>query len=105
MAEDNIQISDSAEGKTLTCPVYFDISVVAELHQSLSELLKEKPAAVILNAEFVEAIDTSVVQTLYAFKQAAQQQGIDVNWVNESEMVCQSATNLGMHDLLGLQCA
>ena len=105
MSDDNIQISDTAEGKTITCPVYFDISVVSELHKSLASLLEEKPEVVILDAEFVEAIDTSVVQTLYAFKLAANDSGIAVSWLNESEVICQSVKNLGMQNSLGMECA
>jgi len=104
MEESLIKISTSEKGINIVCPVYFDISVAAELHASLCNLIDEKPASVMLDAKDIEIIDVSILQTLYAFMRDASQLDIKVSWINVSDVLCHSAGLLGMKSSLQLNC-
>ena len=104
MSSDNIQIIDTEQAKVLKCPDYFDISLVADLHDSLRQLIEDKPARVILDSQDIEIVDTAILQTLCAFIQDAGQADIDVSWSNVTDVVCQSAHLLGLAPALNLEC-
>jgi len=88
----------------LKCPNYFNISQASVLHDSLQQLIAEKPARVIIDSEDIEAVDTAILQTLYAFIEIASQAGINVSWSNLNDVVCQSAHLLGLGQHLNLVC-
>lgn len=104
MSSENIQISDTEQGKVLKCPDYFDISQAAILHDKLQQLIVDKPARVILDSADVETVDAVILQTLYVFIRDAGLAGIDVSWQHENKVVCQAAQLLGMVPALQLQC-
>ena len=104
MTENQLQLTDIDGGKLLACPEYFDISVVTEFHQTLVNLLAEKPDNITFDVEKVEIIDTSILQSACAFMHDAEKEGIGVEWKNASESVCQSAQSLGLDRFLKLEC-
>jgi len=104
VTENQFQVIDIDGGKMLACPEFFDISVVAEFHQVLVNLLVEKPDAITFDVANVEIIDTSILQSACAFMHDAEKEGIVVEWKNASESVCQSAQTLGLDRFLKLAC-
>ena len=81
-----------------------DISLVADLHDSLQQLIEDKPARVILDSQDIETVDTAILQTLCAFILDADQADIEVGWSNVTDVVCQSAHLLGLAPALNLKC-
>ena len=104
MSSDSIQIIDTEQAKIMKCPDYFDISLAADLHDSLQKLIEDKPARVILDSQDIEIVDTAILQTLCAFIVDAGQADIDVCWDNVTDVVCQSAHLLGLAPALNLKC-
>ena len=102
MSADQIQVTETEGGKLLSCPEYFDISVAAEFQKTLLALLEEKPGSVIFDVSNVEIFDTSIGQISCAFMQNAEKDGIQVEWKNPSEAVCQSAKLLGLSEIMRL---
>lgn len=103
MDENPIKINDSANGKCIICPDYFDISLAAQLHQMLCEVMQEKPARIELDGQNIEIIDTSILQTLCAFFRDASSAGISVSWINVNDVLCRAALVLGLTAPLHLQ--
>lgn len=104
MDENQIQISDSENGPRIIFPDYFDISIAAELHRILCNVLDDKPARIELDAEKIEIIDTSILQTLSAFIRDASIAGINVCWTQVNDVLCRAALILGLTASLRLEC-
>jgi len=105
MASEIFQVSDFGDAKIVVCPDYFDIAVANEFHGLLCQLVTEKPAKVIFDVDKLETVDTSILQTLCAFMQDANQQQIDVEWKNSNEALTKSANLLGIDNFLRLDAA
>ena len=105
MAEEIFEIQESGDGKSMVCPDFFDISVAQQLHQVLQEIMKDQPESLSFDISQVEMIDTSILQTLCAFKRDASNAGIKIHWKNANDVVCKSAGLLGMDGYLELECA
>jgi len=78
-----------------------DIRCVDTLHGSLEALLVED-GLVILEAESVERLDTSILQLLFAFKQELNRRGFDLQWAGVSDAVIYTARTLGLLEALNL---
>ncbi|NOY66112.1 MAG: STAS domain-containing protein [Gammaproteobacteria bacterium] len=103
MSDDQIQVTDTDGGKMVICPEYFDISVASEFQQTLINLLNEKPEKITFDVASVEILDTSIGQISCAFMRDAEKEGIDAEWKNASESVCQSVQLLGLEDFMKLE--
>ena len=102
MVSESFQITDTDQARLLKCMNYMDISQAARLHDCLQQLIGEKPAHVMINGAEIDAVDTAILQTLYAFIRDARLAGIDVSWQQHNDVVRQAAELLGMTTALGL---
>ncbi len=90
------------EQKTvLSCEASVDISIVVELHAYLKQALQERQA-VEIDASGVERIDASVLQLIYGYLRAANEQGLQVSWSGASDAVYAAAKLLGIEKDLQL---
>ena len=86
---------------TIACGDSLDISGVGELHQQLSKALKAG-RAVTLDASQVQRADAAGLQLLAAFCQSARSRGVTVTWRQPPEVFNQSASLLGLDDILAM---
>ncbi len=83
----------------IQCNESLDISIAADLHQTLKKAL-ESGTPVTLQAHQVERADTAALQLLVAFMRAAHSRGITVSWNAPSAALRRSAQLLGLtHEL------
>lgn len=85
----------------IACGDSLDISGVGELHQQLSKALKGGQA-VAFDASQVQRADAAGLQLLAAFCRTARSRGVTVNWRQASEVFTQSASLLGLDDMLAV---
>lgn len=85
----------------IECAGVLDISGVAEFYASCLEALETKQG-LILSASQVERVDTAALQVLGAFIQDANTRQQVVQWESPSDPLCQSATLLGLSEILCL---
>jgi anti-anti-sigma regulatory factor len=104
MDENPPQSIDTDHGKVFICPDYFDISVVSDTRNIFQGLLDEKPEAIILNTESMEMIDTAAMQLLVAFVNDAKKYAINISYQLGNDVMCRTASTLGLIDHLGLEC-
>ena len=78
-----------------------DISCSDELKTILLDALDSK-ADVVLQADAVEKADTAALQVLCAFFQDAATQKQNISWENPTEVLCRSASLIGVTNLLEL---
>lgn len=90
-----------AKPKVLTLPASCGIRGVAELHQSLEELL-DVDGKVVIDAGAVESVDVSVLQVLLAFLRDRRQWNGDVDWQRVSDEFRAASTLSGFAQALGL---
>lgn len=93
-------MNTSAENvQTLVLEEILDISSAEELKASFLMALENK-MPVRVDARNVDRVDTTALQLMGAFVQDAKAQAQSVQWQQASEALQQSATLLGLQDLL-----
>lgn len=76
-----------------------DITVISSLHGRLKKCAM-KQVNVNMNAEKVESIDASTLQLLLSFVRQIQNNGNTVNWQSPSQVLLNSARQIGLQEKL-----
>jgi len=105
MVENPLKITESEHGQVITCPDYFDISVVSDARESFQRVVDGNPACITLDTDHTEMVDTAAMQLLVAFVKDAKNNGISVSYQGENDCVCRAAQALGLVEDLGLDCS
>lgn len=94
----------SSPSRTVDLGPTLDITMVAELHGRLRELL-ETPGEVSLDAGELERVDAAGLQLLVAFTEHARSAALRVRWLGVSPCLEESAVLTGLGGLLELPAA
>lgn len=100
MNENPMQISDSENGKNVTFPDFFDISIASSVREAFMELIEEHPEKISLNTAKTDIVDTAALQVLLAFIRDARELGIEVNITSNSDVVDKAVFSLGLESHL-----
>lgn len=91
-----------AEKPVLKLSESVDISISEQLHEQLEALL-QAGGDVVIDAQAVERIDTTVFQLLFSFQQTLAKQHSKSLIVSPSPSFMANATLLGLHNELNIQ--
>ena len=93
--------ANNEEQLEFVCPETMGISDAETLRKSFIDLLDAgKP--VVIQAQHVERVDTSILQLFCALCEDARTRSIEINWQTPSEYLVKSAQSLDLSQCLGL---
>ncbi|MCK4743230.1 MAG: STAS domain-containing protein [Sulfuriflexus sp.] len=93
---------EKKEVQVINCQESLDISVVADLGTELKVAL-DSGQSIRLQAGDVGKADAAALQLLCAFFLDAQTHGIDIEWLDPSDALIESASLTGLVEHLGLK--
>lgn len=78
-----------------------DLAHAAQLHAAFKQALAQK-RSLRLDLSRVQVVDTAGVQLLLALRRDAEKNGITATWEAPTRELCAAASQLGLHEVLGL---
>lgn len=91
-----------ASKTTFSCGEHLDIAEAANLHSRLQKALT-KSANIELKADAVQKVDTAGLQLFVALAREVAQTGGSLHWKKPSQVLMDTAKQLGLDGELGLQ--
>ena len=95
-------MNESKEKHVIVCHDSLDISIVTEFADELKGAL-DQGGAIQLQGSDIEKADTAALQLLCAFFLDAEAHGIEIEWLEPSDALCEAATQIGLSQYLGLE--
>ncbi len=90
------------ETSTFDLPATMTISSVEALHEAMEPIVLQG-CDVVVNGQAVEKIDTAGLQLVLAFKTAMTRQNVNFSWSACSDLLRESAQQLGLSQALTLE--